>query len=277
MARINVDDHWWVDPRRQALTERFGGDPQLADGIMLTVWRIAQDYWKHNHERIPNHVFEHVRGGSKLIECGLAIASEQGVYVRGSAKHFEWIELQQANASKAGKISAQKRKELYGTSQPLSNDSRTPVRTEPNAPNDIERSYSSSSSSSSSSSNSGSNSLKTKKGIPERYTQDFESLWVEYGRHGDKKESFKVFQSLKLPPDEQNRLMQAITKYVGATPEVRYRKHLNRFLRSDWGEVLDAPQQANGVTAKPDSIHEHNKRMLEKYLLPAEVSNESES
>lgn len=158
MARINIEEQWWTDPRREALSKVLG-DELLADGAVIRLWRLAQEYWKRNSEPIPNHVFEHVRYRSELVACSLAVVRTEGVFVRGCSEHFAWITKQRENASKAGKKSAENRKLATGSAQPKPslngvspNDFRTAVRTtlehDPTPPNETQPSSSPSSSSS---------------------------------------------------------------------------------------------------------------------------------
>ena len=255
MARINIEDTWWTDPRREALS-KLVGDELIADGVMVRLWRLAQQYWK-NAEPIPNHVFEHVRHRSEVVACSLASVEENGVYVAGSSKAFEWITKAKENASKAGKKSAEKRLLTKGTSQPLPNQTRTPVErnsTEPERnptkPNDPEPSSSSSSSSSSSYSLSGSGFKKTNAGIRLDYPQEFDAAWLLYERKGDKKRAYLEYKKLNLTKEGGEQLVLAISNYKSSKPDPQFRKDFERFLPTDWREWLTTKNTSNGVHPK---------------------------
>lgn len=125
MARINIEECWWSDPRRSKLI-RLVGDEERADGAAIKMWRTAQEFWKRNHELVPRSVFEALQCASELIQSGLAEDQGESIYVRGSSQYLEWVK----NASEAGRLgglkSAQARKEKYGSSQPK-------LRSEPEA------------------------------------------------------------------------------------------------------------------------------------------------
>jgi hypothetical protein len=137
MARINIEDKWWTDPRRESLAKSLG-NPLLADGLMIRAWRLSIEYWAKN-QLIPKHIWDSLEHGSNIIEHNLATIEQEGVYVRGSKESHDWVKLREKSV-KAGKISAEIRKQKYGTAQPLSlspNKTRTRLeqdRTPSNAP-----------------------------------------------------------------------------------------------------------------------------------------------
>ena len=113
MARINIEETWWTDPRRGALAKRVGSE-ELADGYAVKLWRVGQEYWKRNKQGIPKRCFDLLGGCLDLLGCGLAVLGENEVYVCGSDEHFQWLGQKQAAASSGGKKSAQRPRDSRG-------------------------------------------------------------------------------------------------------------------------------------------------------------------
>lgn len=101
MARINIEDKWWTDPRRQLLARALGSEA-LATGVFFCAVRLAQEYWRKGQSLIPFKIWEHVEHHVSLIEYGLAERRETGVYLSGSEEWFEWIDLRRDAARKGG-------------------------------------------------------------------------------------------------------------------------------------------------------------------------------
>lgn len=135
MARVNIEECWWTDPRRSKLA-RILGDEDKADGVAVRMWRLAQEYWGRSYGLIPKPIFESLESSDALIKCGLAEVRECSVYVRGSNQHLSWLQEKREQAKEAGKKSAESRRKKSGTAQPKGKKSRKPVKpVEPN-PND---------------------------------------------------------------------------------------------------------------------------------------------
>ena len=124
MARINVEDSWWVSPRRKALI-RILGEEERADGAALALWRAAQEEWKENKGLLSKRCFDLLPSASALLECDLAVLEGAWVYVRGASKQFEWMENKRKAGSVGGKKSAEKRRETQGTAQPSPKQTRS--------------------------------------------------------------------------------------------------------------------------------------------------------
>lgn len=75
-------------------------------------------------------------------------------------------------------------------------------------------------------------------GIHLDYPKEFDQLWEAYGRRGDKKEAFQQFEALALNSEDLTRLGVAVSNYALENPDLKYRKHFVRFLKSDWRESL---------------------------------------
>ncbi len=132
MARINCEDDYWTDPRREALGLLIG-DQEKADGRMLRAWRVSQSHWTQGH-LVPHSLWNAAKLDG-IIECGLAERREDGVYCKGSASHFDWIP-PKAKAGRAGGIaSVAARKERDGTAIPVNARNRSrPNAASVNAP-----------------------------------------------------------------------------------------------------------------------------------------------
>lgn len=118
MARINIEDCWWTDPRRSLLIKNIGSE-ELADGAIIKAWRLAQEFWKKNKGLVPKDLFETLPNFEKIVESKLADVRESFVYVRGSSAYLDWVREKREQASDAGKKSAESRKKKNGTAQPL--------------------------------------------------------------------------------------------------------------------------------------------------------------
>lgn len=122
MARINIEDCWWTDPRRALLIKNLNSDME-ADATIIRAWRLAQEFWKTNKGLVPIELFETLPNHEKIIESKLAVVREGFVYVRGSSAYLDWLreqrEIGKANGSKGGQASVKARKEKYGSAIPL--------------------------------------------------------------------------------------------------------------------------------------------------------------
>lgn len=113
MARINIEDCWWTDPRRSKLA-RILGDERLADGSAVRMWRLAQEFWKDERKLVPSHIFETLDDHQALVGCGLASLGDDGYYVRGSSQYLEWVIEQRAKSKKGGQESAKRPRDAKG-------------------------------------------------------------------------------------------------------------------------------------------------------------------
>lgn len=157
MARLNIEDCWWTDPRRSALIRLLGGDEEAADGTALRAWRLAQEFWKHDRQLIPEGLFSTLRGAQEMIQVGLADVRDAFVYVRGSSAYLDWVREKRQAGRAGGKLSAKRPRDAKGR---LQAKSKHPPSSHQAEPKQIQASYSSSSSFSGSDSfsDSGSNS-----------------------------------------------------------------------------------------------------------------------
>lgn len=89
VARLNVEQRWWEDPRRLELVEMLG-DEEKADGKALKLWRTAQKHSQKN-ELVPATSFN-LKRFQPLIDVGLAELQPGGIYARGAKELFKWLD-----------------------------------------------------------------------------------------------------------------------------------------------------------------------------------------
>lgn len=144
MARLTVEQKWWSDPRRSFFMSRIS-KPEFADGVMIHLWRVAQEYWAED-SLLPMRVFNKILYWEQILESDLAELrtgpeldsntmfeipnspeqiSKTYVYVRGSKDFFSWIKEIRESRKLGGQKSAEARKQKYGSAQPKKDDSRT--------------------------------------------------------------------------------------------------------------------------------------------------------
>ena len=69
------------------------------------------------------------------------------------------------------------------------------------------------------------------------YSTEYERMWIEYGRKGNKKDGFKHYQA--LTEAERQQAMMAIPAYFNTQPEPQYRKDIERYLaKKHWESFL---------------------------------------
>lgn len=101
MARINIEDALWSDPRFMKLCVKMG-DEILALGSVVMAWRLAQTYFCPDRKAIPLKVAEESGiNYAKLIEVGLADAVQDGIMMRGCEDNFAWL-IQKIEAGRKG-------------------------------------------------------------------------------------------------------------------------------------------------------------------------------
>lgn len=120
MARININDKLWADPRFKALC-RFLGSEEMALGRMVLVFRMAQEYYSDSESLIPIEIWD-IQGFEYVEKVGFAERHPDGIYVKGSSENFQWLLKKRAAARAGGLKSVQKRREKYGTAQPSNDD-----------------------------------------------------------------------------------------------------------------------------------------------------------
>lgn len=94
MARINVEDSIWRDPRFLDLAIRLGS-MDTAIGVLVRAWDLAQRNYKSPGRCIPKTAWAAARLPDAIIECGLARWTDSGVHVCGSTEAFNYIKVRQ--------------------------------------------------------------------------------------------------------------------------------------------------------------------------------------
>lgn len=152
MARLTIEQKWWIDPRRSFLQEKIGQVGGIeVDGLMVVVWRMAQEYWGQG-ELLPWRVFSKFRYFQQILDSdlaelrtgpnldapacsdGVAGCSEHFVYVRGSKDFFNWIFDIREKRRMAGKKSAESRKNSTGSAVPSNASNAQKSEHTPNKP-----------------------------------------------------------------------------------------------------------------------------------------------
>ena len=88
MARINIEEEFWFDPRRRALEKELGDFEAL--GQILTFWRMVQEQYKIG-KCITEDQFKIIGLSEKLFEVGFAVRSDAGITIPNIEKHFGWL------------------------------------------------------------------------------------------------------------------------------------------------------------------------------------------
>lgn len=108
MARINIEEELFRDKRFSDLSFALGSR-DLAMGRLVFAWRLAQERWSKGKNLIPKEEWEKQGFGKEIIECGLAVEFEHGIYMCGSSHQFDWII---KNMEKGQKRTPEKDKQL---------------------------------------------------------------------------------------------------------------------------------------------------------------------
>lgn len=173
MARINIEDSLWADPRFQDLMIKVG-NRHMAKGMVLELWTLAQKYWIASRgEGIPKPAWDSAGMPSALIECNLARDNGDFIYAVGSKEQFAWLNANSENGKRGGPAAAKTRVEKIKKSKRPKSSRHVENRPDTS-------SYSSSSSLSSSFSNSDSVSKEVPAGAsPDRPTLNH-AIWEVY-------------------------------------------------------------------------------------------------
>jgi len=118
VARINVEDDLFKDQRFFELASKIGG-VQNALGAIVWAFIVAQKHYKNeaSDRLIPLSEWKRQLCSDYLIEAGLAIEKEKGVYVCGSDEQFSWITQRVEAGRKGGLAKGAKRQEIDTSSE----------------------------------------------------------------------------------------------------------------------------------------------------------------
>lgn len=101
MARINIEDWFWTDPRVLAFSAAVG--EAKAYGYLLKAIKVAQQFWIQER-LVPTAVWDMYKFPKEMETVDLIERRPDGIYVRGSEEQFSWL----VQRSKAGKNSKNK-------------------------------------------------------------------------------------------------------------------------------------------------------------------------
>lgn len=92
------------------------------------------------------------------------------------------------------------------------------------------------------------NPKKNSVGIRTEYPQEFQDIWIKYGRRGDKKAGYEEWKKINPSEIEIAMLHRSIDRYA-KNNEWKFRKHICRYLKTDWREVEPVLETGNGKTS----------------------------
>jgi hypothetical protein len=133
MARINVEDSIYRDPRFVQLCAKVGG-MATALGTLVMAWDAAQRaFWKHSKtvpiEELRNKI-EHLE---QLVQVGLArIENGTEVYIAGSEEAFRSLEAKREKRRLAGQKSGEVRRKKAERTKPNKREHNGTKRTNTN-------------------------------------------------------------------------------------------------------------------------------------------------
>lgn len=134
MARINIDSLFFSDSRIQYLTELIEKNLYETRGRLITLWSYCYENRKYVLNKDELEMQFCVQNAVEvLVKTMLVEEVENGYKIKGVEHRIKYLIENAEKCSKAGLVSAERRKSKYGTSQPLSsqNDDALLHRTEP--------------------------------------------------------------------------------------------------------------------------------------------------
>lgn len=117
MARLNIEDSLWADPRFQDLMIAVK-NRHAAKGMVIELWSMAQKFWLASRgQGIPKAAWIEAEMPSALVECKLAKDNGDFIYAAGSKEQFAWLSACSENGKKGGPAAAKSRVENKGKSK----------------------------------------------------------------------------------------------------------------------------------------------------------------
>lgn len=219
MARINVEDSIYKDPRFIDLIVRSGGCLDRALGIMVRTWTVAQEFYLRPSGMVPLKVWNDRRIPMSVVEAGLAEIVGDFVRVKGDHEQFKWLK----QRSDAG------RKNIEEFNQ-------RPSTTDDGRPSSSSSSFSFSSSDSDSFSNSKTKTRKKpKSAIADVCPFDLESVYQKYPRKEGKGPGLKSLAKQLRCQSDFDSFATAVENYAKATAgrDTEHIKMFSSFVGSD--------------------------------------------
>jgi hypothetical protein len=100
MARLNIEENFWTDPRFEYLVA-IVGHKFTAIGMCMTLWRLGQECYKRG-QPISDDIFAFAGLTEDLVKAKLAIRVDGGYQVSESDEHFGWLKSKYENGRKGG-------------------------------------------------------------------------------------------------------------------------------------------------------------------------------
>lgn len=116
MARLNIEEKWWTDPRRFSLAAALG-DIRIADGLMIEAWKLSQSFWGNGRKKVPYYAFTQIKDHGLLFEHDLASKHGGFVYVCGTHEFHDWYASLKESSAKGGKSKGKDAKQIASESQ----------------------------------------------------------------------------------------------------------------------------------------------------------------
>lgn len=89
MVGIYLNPEMWSDFKFQNFLVKLG-NRHTAMGLVVDMWILAQRYWIPNKQLIPYDQWKESGLPEYLVDCKLAIATEDGIYVCECEEKFQW-------------------------------------------------------------------------------------------------------------------------------------------------------------------------------------------
>lgn len=245
MARINIEDDLETHDEFRALLSVVG-DWDAALGKLVRFFRLCQKRYTEDGSAVSKEYLAKA-GLTCMIDTGWALPFKDGYQVAKPEKHFAWIcELKERN-SRAGKISAERRREKYGSAQPVNPNIS---RTSPEHMFEVFAEHSNAPTLTPTLTQNTKTCASDDARDSEEEGLDFETLYRTYpNKRGKKRGLEQCRKKIKTQEDLEN-LGRAIVNYGRVCRaegrEPRYIKHFSSFM-SEWEEWVDIDPEAVGV------------------------------
>jgi general stress protein YciG len=106
VARINVEDTIYKDPRFIRLATKLDGDIDKAIGCLVRAWSLAQQWYLKPSQLIPLSEWESQQINSAIIDVGLAERVDGFIRMKGADEQFAWLK-QRSDAGRRGGLKSQ--------------------------------------------------------------------------------------------------------------------------------------------------------------------------
>lgn len=114
MARIQIDDSFWLDERFIDLVGRLGSGRDAIGTVIMALVKSSK-YWIPDNKLIPESEFRKMQNSIELVSSGFARVGTEGVYIEGTREQFAAVQ-QRVNAGRAKRgsfhISEEKKAEV---------------------------------------------------------------------------------------------------------------------------------------------------------------------